>query len=56
MYGTLLLLCILMIFYGIIRFGIAKWRREEHANLHILWIPGSAFLFAIGISVCTWVF
>ncbi|MGZ4163629.1 MAG: hypothetical protein ACXVDB_05305 [Tumebacillaceae bacterium] len=56
MYGILLLLCVAMILYGVVRFGIAKWRREEEANMHVLWIPGAAFVFACGVCVCTWVF
>lgn len=56
MYGALLLVCCCMIVYGVVRFVVATWRREEEAHLHVLWIPGSAFLFALGTAVCTWVF
>lgn len=55
MYGTLLLICCCMIVYGVVRFAVAKWRREEGASLHVLWVSGAAFLFAVGVAVCTWV-
>jgi TRAP-type C4-dicarboxylate transport system permease small subunit len=45
-----LAVCLIMICYGVIRFAIAKWRRQENAGIHMLWIPGAALFYAICIT------
>ena len=55
MYAFLLFISLAMILYGIIRYVVAAWRRESNSNIHVLWIPGAAVLYACGVAVCTWV-
>lgn len=44
----LLLLSLSMMLYGIVRFFIAK------KLVHILWIPGAAIFYALGMLVLIW--
>ncbi|WP_018131053.1 hypothetical protein [Effusibacillus pohliae] len=56
MYETVLTISILLLAYGCIRYGIAKWRREPNPSLHTLWIPAAAFFYAACVSVFVWIF
>lgn len=56
MYLAILLISMLLMLYGAVRFVVAKWRQEENPAQHILWIAGSAFFYAASIAVITWVF
>lgn len=40
-----------MIVYGLLRFAVAKYKHQENPNIHILWIPGAAFLYAASVTV-----
>lgn len=56
MYEGIFLISVLAILYGVIRFCFAKWRREDNPIVHILWIPASAFFFAVTVSICAWIY
>lgn len=50
MLTCMLLICIAMVLYGIVRFTLAKYHRQANPAIHMLWIPGAAFLYFIGMS------
>ncbi|MDQ0189611.1 hypothetical protein JI721_09010 [Alicyclobacillus cycloheptanicus] len=54
MFTIVLLISFAMMAYGIVRAVYADVRHKPGARVHILWIPGGAFLFAIGIAALTW--
>lgn len=55
MYGVVLFISLSIILYGAVRFGVAKWRKEENPSIHVLWIPASAFFYALSVAVLAWV-
>lgn len=55
MYGVVLLINLSIILYGVVRYGVAKWRKEENPAIHILWIPASAFFYAMSVAVLAWI-
>lgn len=42
----LLVVCLALLFYGVIRFAASKRRGDAEPALYILWVPGAAFLYA----------
>ena len=55
MFTTILVISVLMLFYGLIRIGIAMYRHESNVIVHALWIPGAAFVFALAIGLVSWI-
>ncbi len=55
MYGAVLFISLVILLYGAVRFAVAKWRKEDNPGIHILWIPASAFFYALSVAVLVWV-
>ena len=49
----LLVTCLALILYGLVRYALAKWRKETEPALHFLWVPGAAFLYACVSALIT---
>lgn len=47
----LFILCLLMIAFGLLRYAVALKREETNIGLHLLWVPGAAFFYAVSMTV-----
>lgn len=56
MFTIILVVSILMLVFGLVRIAIAMYRHEANMLVHALWIPGAAFVFALGVGLVSWLY